>query len=379
MGCQILRERKTAMKLLWFTWKDLSHPQAGGAERVNEEIAKRLARDGHEVILLVGGFEGGVPDEQREGYRIIRLGNRYTVYWHAYRYYKLHLKGWADLVIDEMNTIPFFCKFYVQERNILLAYQLCREIWFYQMRFPLSIVGFMLEPVYLWLLRDRYVITESESAKRDMMRFGFSAEKISIVPIGISAKPLEDLAEESKFPQPTVLSLGAIRAMKRTLDQIKAFEIAKKQIPNLHLKIAGSTTDSYGKKVLRRIADSDYTQDIEYLGCVDEAKKIELMRRSHLILVTSIKEGWGLIVTEANSQGTPAAVYNVDGLRDSVKDKKTGWVSKKNTPLSLAEAIIEGLTNPEEYAQVRKNAWLWSQEFTLEKSYLEFAKRVHLS
>ena len=367
------------MKLLWFTWKDLSHPQAGGAERVNEEIAKRLARDGHEVILLVGGFQGGAPDEQREGYRIIRLGNRYTVYWHAYRYYKKHLKGWADLVIDEMNTIPFFCKFYVQERNILLAYQLCREIWFYQMLFPLSLIGFMLEPVYLWLLRDRYVITESESAKRDMMRFGFSAEKISIVPIGISAKPLEDLAEVSKSPQPTVLSLGAIRAMKRTLDQIEAFEIAKKQIPNLQLKIAGSTVDSYGKKVLNRIAVSDYAQDIECLGCVDEAKKFELMRRSHLILVTSIKEGWGLIVTEANSQGTPAAVYNVDGLRDSVKDKKTGWVSKKNTPLSLAEAIIEGLTNPEEYAQVRKNAWLWSQGFTLEKSYLEFAKRVYLS
>lgn len=376
MGCQIPKARKTAMKLLWFTWKDLSHPQAGGAERVNEEIAKRLARDGHEVILLVGGFKGGTPDEQREGYRIIRLGNRYTVYWYAYRHYKKHLKGWADLVIDEMNTIPFFCKFYVQERNILLAYQLCREVWFYQMPFPLSIIGFMLEPVYLWLLRDRYVITESESAKRDMMRFGFSAEKISIIPIGISAKPLEDLAEVRKFPQPTILSLGAIRAMKRTLDQISAFEIAKKQIPNLHLKIVGSTADSYSEKVLRRIAASDYVQDIEYLGRVEEEEKIELMRRSHLILVTSIKEGWGLIVTEANSQGTPAAVYDVDGLRDSVKDKITGWVSQKNTPYGLAEAIVDGLCNSKEYARLRKNAWLWSRELTLEKCYWEFTQRI---
>lgn len=31
------------MNILWFTWKDLSHPFAGGAERVNEELAKRLA------------------------------------------------------------------------------------------------------------------------------------------------------------------------------------------------------------------------------------------------------------------------------------------------------------------------------------------------
>ena len=74
------------MNILWFTWKDLSHPFAGGAERVNEELAKRLAKDGHRVVLVVGGFEGGEEKETRDGYEIIRLGNRYTVYWHAYRY-----------------------------------------------------------------------------------------------------------------------------------------------------------------------------------------------------------------------------------------------------------------------------------------------------
>ena len=247
------------------------------------------------------------------------------------------------------------------------------------MPFPLSFIGYMLEPIYLWLLRDRYVITESESTKRDMLRYGFSAERISVIPVGITAKPLEKLDEVDKFPQPTVLSLGAIRAMKRTLDQISAFEIAKEHIPDLRLKIAGSVTDSYGKKVLRRIAASDYAQDIEYLGRVDEAKKTELMQKSHFILVTSVKEGWGLIVTEANSQGTPAVVYDVDGLRDSVKDRETGLISKQNTPQALAEAIVECLSNPDEYARLRKNAWLWSREFTLEKCYFEFMQKARLS
>jgi glycosyltransferase involved in cell wall biosynthesis len=367
------------LKILWFTWKDLKNPQAGGAELINEEIAKRLARDGHEVILLVAGFPGGEAEEMRDGYKVIRLGNRYMVYWHAYRYYKKHLKGWADLVIDEMNTIPFFCKYYVRERNILLAYQLCREIWFYQMRLPLSFIGYMLEPIYLWLLRDRYVITESESTKQDMLRYCFSAEKISVIPVGITVKPVENLDEVDKFPQPTVLSLGAIRAMKRTLDQIRAFEIAKEHIPDLRLKIAGSFSDSYGEKVLRRIAASAHVQDIEYLGRVADATKTELMRKSHLILVTSVKEGWGLIVTEANAQGTPAAVYDVDGLRDSVKNRETGLISKKNTPEGLAEVIIEGLRSADEYARLRKNAWLWSQSFTLEGCYRKFTQGAGLS
>ena len=60
--------------------------------------------------------------------------------------------------------------------------------------------------------------------------------------------------------------------------------------------------------MLSRIAVSDYVQDIEYLVRVSEAKKNELMQKSHLILVASVKEGWGLIV-EANSQGTPVVAY----------------------------------------------------------------------
>ncbi len=360
------------MKILWMTWKDLKHPQAGGAELINEEIAKRLARDGHEVILLVASFPDGEAEEIRDGYKVIRLGNRYTVYWHAYRYYKKRLKGWADLVVDEMNTIPFFCKYYVQEKNILFAHQLCREIWFYQMRLPLNFIGYILEPIYLWLLRDRYVIVVSESTKQDFLRYGFSAERISLIPEGVTMKPMENLDEMGKYPQPTVLSLGAIRAMKRTLDQIHAFEIAKKDIPDLQLKIVGSVSDSYGKKVLRRMVSSDYAKDIEYLDFVDEAKKIELMQKSHLILVTSVKEGWGLIVTEANSQGTPAVVYDVDGLRDSVKDRETGLISKENTPMGLSVVITAALHDSREYARLRENAWLWSKSFQLEKTYQSF-------
>ena len=37
------------MKILWFTWKDLKNPYAGGAEVVNEQLAKRLVADGHSM------------------------------------------------------------------------------------------------------------------------------------------------------------------------------------------------------------------------------------------------------------------------------------------------------------------------------------------
>jgi glycosyltransferase involved in cell wall biosynthesis len=164
--------------------------------------------------------------------------------------------------------------------------------------------------------------------------------------------------------------------MKRTLDQIRAFELAKAEMPDLQLKIAGGVGGKYGKKVLEAIKNSPYADDIEYLGRISTTQKLELLQRSHLITVTSVKEGWGLIVTEAASQGTPAAVYNVDGLRDSVQHGKTGTVCAKNTPAHLARSIVELLSDTSKYRQFQKNAWEWSKQINFETSYEQFSKAV---
>lgn len=364
------------MKILWLTWKDRKNPLAGGAEVVNKELAKKLVADGHEVIFLVGGFTGGVTEEIKDGFKIIRVGGRWSVYIKAYQYYKKNLKDWPDLVIDEVNTIPFFAKFYVKQRNILFIHQLCREIWFYQMFFPLNIVGYLLEPIYLWLLSDRKIITISESTKKDLMRFGFKEENISIISEGIELEPVDNISLIQKFGEPTILSLGAIREMKRTDHIVRAFEIAKKDIKDLELIIAGDSNGSYGKKVLKYISNSEYSNSIHYLGRVDNNKKIELMQKSHLIVVTSVKEGWGLIVTEANSQGTPAVVYSVDGLRDAVKNNETGLVCDKNNPENMAEKITELLNNTEHYKILQENAWEWSKKINFNESYKQFAKNI---
>jgi len=378
-------------KILWFTWKDRKHPLAGGAELVNEEIAKRLVRDGHQVIILTAGFHGGKseeeiavqcnPDLKIENckLKIIRLGSRYTVYWQAYKYYKKNLAGWADLVIDEVNTIPFFAKFYTKEKNILFIHQLCREIWFYQMSFPLNIFGYILEPLYLWLLRDRKVITVSESSKKDLLKNGFKAENIRLISEGIEIEPINDLKDVIKFEKPTILALGAIKTMKRTDHIIRAFEICKVTVSNLQLLVAGSSEGKYGAKVLKMIEKSKYIDSINFLGKVSKEKKIELMQKAHLLVVTSVKEGWGLVVTEANSQGTPAVVYGVDGLRDAVKNNQTGLVCGQNTPENMDKKIVNLLNNKEKYQTLRINAWQWSKEINFENSYKQFVSIINES
>lgn len=365
------------MNVLWLTWKDRTHPLAGGAELVNEELAKRLVKDGNQVIFLVGGYDKAKQKiKHKDGYEIIRLGNRFSVYWQVYKYYKQHLIGWADLVIDEMNTIPFFAKYYVQEKNVMFVHQLCRQIWFYEMFFPLNIVGYLLEPIYLRMLSDRHVITISDSTKKDLEKFGFKPENIHIIPEGLEHKALNRLPSLNfKAKTPTILSFGAMRSMKKTIDQIRAFELAKEKVPNLKLEIAGQTDSKYGKRVLRAISNSKFSKDIKVHGKVSQAKKLKLMQQCDALIVTSVKEGWCLVITEAASMGTLAIAYDSDGLRDSIKQKKTGILTSNNVQ-SLALAIESLFPKKKEYTLMRENAWQWSKKLTLDNSYEAFNKSI---
>ncbi len=481
------------MRILWFTWKDLKHPEKGGAELVTAEITKRLIEEGHQVKIITAGYPASqksikfTPSDDlgskvksqkfdtQNGAEVIRVGNKFTVYWQAYRYYKKNLRDWPDVVIEEINTIPFFTQFYTRVKsqkskvksqkfikpkaesiitssdendfrhstlrpstNYLFFHQLAREIWFYQMPWFIGWIGYLAEAVYLRLLSSGIklstlwtlmtfdspqVITVSNSTKQDLMKYGFKKENINIISEGVHINPIEDLSKIKKYEKPTMLSLGAVRKMKRTIHQLKAFEIAKKEIPDLRLKISGLVNDKYGEKFLKLIEKSPYKKDIEFMGRVSDEKKEELMQKSHLITVTSLKEGWGLIVTEANSQGTPAVVYDVDGLRDAVRHNKTGLVCQPvhplhkgghptfremedggvfrallstfdpesfdgvnfmnfrltpNTPANLAKSIAQLLQNKEKYDKLRTNAWRWSKEITFEKCYEDFKESIKL-
>lgn len=362
------------MKILWFTWKDQKHPRAGGAELVNEEIAKRLVKDGHEVVFLTAGFKNCVPEEIVNGYKIIRLGNRWTVYLKAFWYYLKFLKGWADLVIDEVNTGPFFCKFFVKEENCLFIHQLARQIWFYEMFFPLNIIGYFVEPLYLRLLNDRKVITVSESTKKDLLKRGFKNENIEIISEGINIVPLteSELNKIEKYEQPTIATVGELRPVKRTDHIVRAFELAKKEIPDLQLIIAGEKFNGFGRKIEEMAAASEYSDSIKLLGRVENGKRAELLGRAHVFCAASVKEGWGLVITEANSQGTPAVAYDIDGYRDSVRNTETGLLCAKNTPEEMAKNIIAMFKNKEVYERMRRNAWKWSREINFENCYKDF-------
>lgn len=360
------------MKILIFNWRDTLNPAGGGAEVYLKEIAKRWVQEGYEVTLFCARFAGSLPEEQIDGIKIVRQGNRFTVYWKAYRYYKKIGPGYYDCVIDSINTLPFFTPWFVKDRRIVLIYQLAREVWFYEAPFPFSLFGYLLEPIYLRFYRKENCITISESTYQDLLKLGFRKDMLIVNP-GISIAPLEKIPEKESCP--TLIYVGRLKRSKRVHHVLKAFSIVKQTLPKAQLWIVGEGDERY-KRRLNKIIQKENIQDITFWGYVDESKKYELMRRAHLILVASAREGWGIIVIEAAAMGTPAVVYNVPGLRDSAKACGSGIVVTQNQPENLAEESIQLLKDNPRWSELVQKALREAKNFSwsrADKSFVSLA------
>lgn len=354
------------MKILIFNWMDILNPSFGGAEVVTHEIAKRFVQEGNAVTLFTSKFEGCKEEETVDGIKIYRGGNRYTVYWEARKYYNKYFKGKYDVIIDEINTVPFFTPKFAKngEKIFVLIHQLAREFWFSETRFPINYLGYyLLENWWLKQYRNLPVLTVSNSTKIDLELLGF--KNVFIFPEGISFKPLETAPEKEK--DTTLIFVGRLKSSKKPLDAMRAYLLVKKKIPEAKLWIVGN---GYLKSRLEKFSADDVT----FWGHLPLEKKNELMSRAHVILVPGVREGWGLVVTEANGLGTPAVAYNVPGLRDSTIDNYNGIICKNNSPENMTENIIKLLTNKELYNNLQANALAWAKKFSWEKSFQGFKR-----
>ncbi len=370
--------------ILIFNWKDIEHPQAGGAEVVTHEIAKRLVQDGYPVTLLTARYPYSSEIGEIDGVQIIRTGSsRLGHYFAAFWYYQRHLKNKFEIIVEEVNTLPYLTGLYKgQEKQYLFYHQLAREIWFLEMIQPLSSLGYLLvEPFLTWLQSKltNGLITVSNSTKQDMMRFGFREEQVSIISEGIENEPLaklqDSLPKESEF---TMLFHSGLRPMKRPLEVLKSFKLVHDKLPNARLWYSGGGDQSELKAyALKHHLENQVT----FYGRTTDEQKLNLMQRAHVLCSSSIKEGWGLIVTEANSMGTPAIVYDVDGLRDA--GAAGGGEVVDANPKAMAKAALKlqklVAKKPKQYTAKRQKALDSAKAITFERSYADFRKAIDLT
>lgn len=349
------------LRILILNFRDLSHPGAGGAEVFTEEIGKRLVKYGHQLTIFTSAFDGCETESYRSGMRIVRTGGKYSVYGKGRQFVKRY-HGDFDVIVDEINTIPFQISRAARETPVVaLIHQLAREVWFHETWAPLSLLGyFALERFWLRKYRDNPTVTVSESTRDDLMNIGF--KQVHIVRNGVGTQPLQKLP--SKPDHPILIFIGRIVSSKNPDHCLRAFAEIKHQFPQAELWVLG---DGYQRSKLER----RHVEGVSFLGHVTETEKFERLRKAHVLMVPSVREGWGCTVIESNAMGTPAVGYNVPGLRDSIVDGKTGILVDPD-PHHLAQAVVDLLRDGSLRDSLAENALEWSRRFSWDDSAARF-------
>lgn len=347
-------------RVLWINWRDLRNPLAGGAEVHADEVMKRLARNGWEIVLVSHAVPGLAARETENGYVVRREGGQSTFNFTVYS----RLRRWIreekpDLIVDDSNKIAFAVPWIAKVPTVALIHHLFGSAIFREASIPAALYVRLSEALVPRIYRDVTVMTGSPSAQAELRALGI--RDVVDVGEGVDLDGYGPPAPGERDPD-LLLYLGRVKKYKGLDVLIQTVALLKERFPKVRLEVAGSGDDV---PRLTEVAKSLGVSDrVKFLGRVSEADKIALYRRSMVALNSSLKEGWGLTSIEANGCGTPVVASDVPGLCDSVQDGKTGFLVPFGDANAMADKVGRILGDPALAEDLQSRSLAWARSHT---------------
>jgi glycosyltransferase involved in cell wall biosynthesis len=359
------------MNILALNWRDMEHPEAGGAEVHFFEIFSRLVEKGYDVTLLTTRFKGCSERAVCRGVEVLRLGSNVLFNWQApFLIKKLLRERRFDCIIDDVNKLPFYS-------NRWFPRIPCGALFHHLFGGTVFSIAGPLTGAYVYITEKFYAraygnvlcCAVSPSTAAELVKQGLDRERLTVIENGIDTErycPDESVKREEDL----LLYVGRLKKYKRVDDILEAMSILEKNGRAVRLAVVGTGDDL--PRLKKRSLKLGLNDRVEFAGFVNENKKIEYIRRAAIFVNPSEKEGWGITNIEAAACRTPVVANNAPGLCDSVVDNETGLLYDKNDARSLASSIRKLLDDGRLRERFGINGRAWAEKFSWDAS----ARRV---
>lgn len=217
-----------------------------------------------------------------------------------------------------------------------------------------------LEPENVEYLKqaERIILDSYDARKRAVTKAGIPLHKTEVVHLGTDLnlfKPYEDkdkLRRDLEYQLPIlqkargkriIINISSEEPRKNMPNVFKAFSVVQKTIPDsvlIRIGYQGIEQKPENIALQRELGISD---SVVYLNNVSREQIARLYNISDEFLFPSLREGFGLVITEAMHSGTVVVGGNATTLPEIVGD--TGLLVDPLNPKELADASIEALTN----------------------------------
>jgi glycosyltransferase involved in cell wall biosynthesis len=361
----------------------------GGAEKRIYQLAKGLADKGHEVHWYGVGWwwpESGKKDMEMDGIKLHgvckpvklydndRRSIKEALYFALMILFKLRA-GRYDII--DCQGFPFFScftvgfnSFFGRSTLVLTLHEVWNDYW-YEYLGKAGFFGKLTEKLMV-RLTDK-IITVSDKTKDDLRKIK-SSEKAVVIPNGI------DLAEINQIkPSPAksdIIFVGRLIKEKKADLLIKSLVRVKDNFPDVKCTIIGEGPE---KENLEKLSDqSGLKDDVSFTGFLEDYQDvIAHMKSSKVLVLPSVREGFGMVVLEANACGLPVVVVDhpMNAAKDLIIPGENGLIAEVSEN-SLSNNIIEAMESREKMVESSKDFvkdYDWNNIITrLEVTYWEF-------
>lgn len=331
-------DHNDSMHIQVVSWRDPKNPRAGGAETCLMEISKAMQKKySVSVAWFAPEFLGCSQSETFQNVEITRKGSAVGLAWNAFWRFRSNKIDSRTIYLEDYHGMSLGLSIY-KKRSVILVHEVASLIWYSMWKFPISSFGYYLEKCFLFILRKSNFIAVSSSTKEELVQNRVDKTKILQISEASTLIPvLEGKPKSQRVPR--FLILGRVCAMKRIHLALRAFQVVKRKFPHMQLCIAGSADPVTMKNLVKLVGELNLVGSVSFLGFVAEKEKIELLRNSLALLSCSEKEGFGLVVLESNSQGTPVITFDVQGFRDTVKNSRNGYLVPNGDLVAFASKM----------------------------------------
>ena len=212
-----------------------------------------------------------------------------------------------------------------------------------------------------------HIIVSSNFAFQSLVANNVTSERIHVIPYGIENNNQNHHAVYKANERLNLLFVGSVSCEKGVyylLEAVKRFPPEK-----VFLTVVG-------KKYISDALLKRFLKNVKFVGDVPSARMPEFYRSSHVLVVPTLFDSFGRVITEALSFGLPVITTSSAGAADYIVEGENGFVIPPSNIDAIMEKISFFLDNPDKVELLGKNGSLTASAFTWERYYSNYCKTM---
>ena len=192
--------------------------------------------------------------------------------------------------------------------------------------------------------RLQYLITVSNSIKKDLIsNFGVKENKVKVIYNGVDLERINQSIKNKldisidKY----IVYVGRIEYQKSVDTLIQAFSIVRKSLNDLNLIVMGE--GSLLVEIKKKVENIGCMQTIHFIGF--QSNPYIYIKNALCLVLPSLFEGFGCVITEAMACGTPVIATNIEGPKEIITHGYNGLLFAPKDYEKLAMEIEKIINN----------------------------------